>query len=57
MNELGNNRDAIGKILLDKGYITLDVLKEYNQKQVEEIPYNILFWKKGKFEYKEPLAK
>ena len=53
VNELGNTRDAIGKILLDKGYITLDVLKEYNQKQVEEILYSILFWKKGKFEYKD----
>jgi predicted transcriptional regulator len=57
VNELGNNRDAIGKILLDKGYITLDVLKEYNQKQVEEILYSILFWKKGKFEYEDSALK
>lgn len=49
----GTGKDAIGKILLEKGYISLKILKEYNQKQVEEILYSILFWKKGKFEYKD----
>ncbi|MEA2082945.1 MAG: DUF4388 domain-containing protein [Thermodesulfobacteriota bacterium] len=44
-------KQALGKILLDKGYISLDALEKYNRKQVEEILYNMLLWKKGKFEY------
>jgi hypothetical protein len=43
----------LGKILVDKGYISLDTLKKYNSKQVEAILYNLLFWKKGRFEYKD----
>ncbi len=43
----------LGKILVDKGYISLDTLKKYNTKQVEAILYNLLFWKKGRFEYKD----
>jgi hypothetical protein len=43
----------IGKVLVDKGYISLDTLKIYNTKQVETILYNLLFWKKGQFEYKD----
>jgi hypothetical protein len=57
VHALGNCGDAIGKILLDKGFITLDVLQEYNRKQVEEILYSILFWKKGKFEYQDSSLK
>lgn len=44
---------AIGKVLVDRGYISLDVLKKYNKKQVEEILYNLLFWRKGAFEYND----
>ena len=43
----------LGKILVDKGYISLDTLKKYNTRQVEAILYNLLFWKKGRFEYKD----
>ena len=43
----------LGKILVEKGYISLDTLKRYNTKQVEIILYNLLFWKKGRFEYKD----
>lgn len=43
----------LGKVLVDKGYISLDTLKKYNTKQVEAILYNLLFWKKGRFEYKD----
>ena len=43
----------LGKILVDKGYISLDTLKKYNTKQVETILYNLLFWKQGRFEYKD----
>ncbi len=44
---------SLGKILVDKGYVSLDTLKKFNTKQVEEILYNLLLWKKGKFEYKD----
>lgn len=44
---------SLGKILVDKGYVTLSTLKKYNTKQVEEILYSLLLWKKGKFEYKD----
>ena len=43
----------LGKVLVDKEYISLDTLKKYNTKQVETILYNLLFWKQGKFEYKD----
>ena len=52
-----DSNDSIGKILLNKGYITRDVLQQYSQKQVEEILYSILFWKKGKFEYTDSQVK
>ena len=43
----------LGKILVEKGYVSVDTLKKYNTKQVEIILYNLLFWKKGRFEYKD----
>ncbi len=43
----------LGKIMVDKGYISLDTLKKYNTRQVEAILYNLLFWKKGWFEYRD----
>ncbi len=44
---------SLGRILVDKGYVSLKILEKYNTKQVEEILYNLLLWKKGKFEYKD----
>lgn len=46
-------KNHLGKILVEKGYISLDTLKKYNTRQVETILYDMLFWKKGKFEYKD----
>ncbi len=43
----------MGKLLVDKGYISLDTIKKYNTKQVEVILYNLLFWEKGQFEYED----
>ena len=43
----------LGKVLVDKGYISIDTIEKYCTKQVETILYNIFFWKKGKFEYKD----
>ncbi|MBF0378342.1 MAG: DUF4388 domain-containing protein [Desulfamplus sp.] len=52
--ELGREQKvSLGKILVDKGYVTMSTLKKYNTKQVEEILYSLLLWKKGKFEYKD----
>ncbi|MCP3954326.1 MAG: hypothetical protein GY697_19230 [Desulfobacterales bacterium] len=34
-------RQAIGRILIDEGYLTLKDLKKYMYKQVEEIIYNL----------------
>ncbi len=44
---------SLGKILVEKGHVSLNTLKKYNTKQVEEILYSLLLWKKGKFEYKD----
>ena len=43
----------LGKVLVQKGYISEDTLKKYNTKQVEVILYDLLLWEKGKFEYKD----
>jgi len=43
----------LGKVLVEKGYVSIETLKKYNTKQVETILYNLFFWKKGKFEYKD----
>lgn len=43
----------LGKILVEKGYIALDTLKKYNTKQVEAILYDLLFWEKGIFGYRD----
>lgn len=53
LSDAKENKMHLGKILVDKGYISLDTLKKYNTKQVEAILYNLLFWKKGRFEYKD----
>lgn len=43
----------LGKVLVQKGYISQDTLKKYNTKQVEAILYDLLLWEKGRFEYKD----
>lgn len=53
LNDAKEKKMHLGKILVEKGYISLDTLKKYNTKQVEAILYNLLFWKKGRFEYKD----
>jgi hypothetical protein len=47
------SKTHLGKILVDKGYISLETLKKYNVLQVETILYNLFFCKKGKFDYKD----
>ena len=46
-------RQSIGKTLVEGGYISVAILKKYHNQQVEDIIYNLLFWKKGTFEYKD----
>ena len=48
-----DHRLHLGKVLVQKGYISQDTLKKYNTKQVEVILYDLLLWEKGKFEYKD----
>ncbi len=45
-------KEFLGKILVDEGYVSIEQLREFNQKQVEEVLYNLLFWKNGKFVYR-----
>lgn len=47
----------LGKMLVDKNYISKTTLLEYNKQQAEEILYSILFWNKGEFKYKDALLK
>lgn len=46
-------KQAIGKSLYEKNYITKKELKEYLHKQVENIIYELFRWKEGSFEYKD----
>ena len=43
--------DAIGKVLVEKGYISLKTLKKISNKQVEEILYDLFLWQDGEFEF------
>ncbi len=47
------NKLHLGKVLVQKGYISHDTLKKYYNKQVEVILYDLLLWEKGQFEYKD----
>ncbi|MFH1152404.1 MAG: DUF4388 domain-containing protein [Pseudomonadota bacterium] len=47
------NNLSLGRILVEKGYVSLKTLEKYNTKQVEEILYNLLLWKQGRFEYRD----
>ncbi len=46
-------KESLGKTLVDTGCLSRETLDEYNRKQIEEILYNILFWDQGQFEYKD----
>lgn len=48
----GTNK-ALGKILVEKGYISQQILNKFSHKQVEEILYNLFLWEKGNFEYQD----
>ena len=46
-------RRAIGRILIDKGHITVQDLENYMYKQVTEIIYNLFLWPEGDFQYRD----
>lgn len=50
-------RQSLGKILVEKGYISKQNLKELLQQQAKEILNSVFLWKTGEFEYKDaPLS-
>lgn len=50
-------RQSLGKILVEKGYISKQNLKDLLQQQAKEILNSVFLWKTGKFEYKDaPLS-
>jgi hypothetical protein len=44
---------ALGKVLVDNGYISTGVLKKIIRKQAENLLFNMLLWEKGHFEYQD----
>lgn len=44
---------ALGKIMVENGYISQKELKEATGKQVKELLYSMFLWEKGNFEYKD----
>jgi len=49
--EVENQR--LGRILVERGYLSKERLKQVLHDQVKEILYNLLLWKKGEFEYQD----
>ncbi len=49
----GNQNKFVGRVIADKGHASENTVKKYVKKQVEEIIYTLLFWQKGRFEYKD----
>lgn len=47
------NKMALGKVLVEKKFITLDKLKEYIYKQTEAILFRLLIWDSGSFSYED----
>jgi len=46
-------RQAIGRILIDEGHITVKDLEKYMYRQVEEIIFNLFLWSEGDFQYRD----
>ena len=47
------NNQAIGKILVEKGYISMEMLKNAIAKQAENLIFDLFLWENGEFEYKD----
>jgi hypothetical protein len=46
-------KKALGKVLVEKGYITAENLGKIIRDQIEEIIFDLFIWGKGDFEYKD----
>jgi len=46
-------KKALGKILLEKGILTLQNLKEIIHQQIEHLIFNLFLWDHGEFEYND----
>jgi len=46
-------KQSLNKILVERGYISPEGLREFNRKQVEEILCDLFLWEKGDFEYRD----
>ena len=46
-------KKALGKVLVEKGYITAENLEKLIHDQIEEIIFDLFVWDKGDFEYKD----
>lgn len=53
LEEGKRTRVSLGKMLVEKGYISYKVLREFTHRQVQEILYSAFLWQDGEFEYKE----
>ena len=52
--ELGQKeKKALGRVLVEKGYITAEKLEKIIYDQIEEIIFDLFIWEKGDFEYKD----
>ena len=45
--------EALGKVLVDKGYISNSVLKKIVRTQAENLLFSMLLWEQGQFEYQD----
>jgi CRISPR/Cas system-associated protein Cas5 (RAMP superfamily) len=50
-------KQALGKYLVERKTISVEILKELLEKQTENIIYNLFLWEKGVFEYKDASLK
>ncbi len=51
LEEARSSRQALGSVLVDKGLVTLPVLKETITRQAMQIIYDIFLWPSGEFHY------
>jgi CheY-like chemotaxis protein len=50
-------KQSLGNVLLELGYVSREKLEEFKRQQVEDILYTLFLWKKGDFAYKDGLPK
>jgi hypothetical protein len=53
LDEGKKKKQALGKVLVDRGYVSTSQLMEFIRSQVEEILYSLFFWESGEFEYRD----